>query len=71
MLQSNIAIFCMLYTVKISVDFSVELLATSCQSISRYFLQEPVNIFRNQAKDIIVFVIQPYNPTKVFSSTVG
>ena len=42
------------------------------------FLQAPVNIFRNQAQNgskghyiFFFFVIQPYNPTKVFSSTVG
>ena len=43
------------------------------------FLQAPVNIFRNQALNdskghycfFFFFVKQPYNPTKVFSSTVG
>ena len=40
---------------KISVDFTVKYLATSCQSISRFFffvffLRAPENIFRNQAQ---------------------
>ena len=69
----------LLYSVKIFVDFTVKKLATSCQSISRYFSQAPVNIFRNQAQNgskghycfFFVIHVQPYNPTKVFSSTVG
>ena len=51
-------------------------LETSCRSISRYFLQAPVNIFRNQTQNgskghYCYFVIQLYNPTKIFSSIVG
>ena len=44
--------------------------------------QAPINIFRNQAQNsskghycfffvLFFFVMKPYNPTKVFSSTVG
>ena len=40
------------YTVKtISRRFYGKITGTSCQSISRYFLQAPVNIFRNQAQN--------------------
>ena len=64
----------MLYTVKISVDFTVKYLATSCQSISRYFLQAPVNIsgirHRTVAKDTIVFFFfLSFSPTRVGRKT--
>ena len=45
-------------------------------SLFPVFLQAPVNIFTNQAQNgskghYCYFVTQPYNPTKVFLSTVG